>query len=326
MSAGTGAGMSPGAGGTQPGAPAWRRLRVGALLVVAALLLIAVAVGSRSSVAGPIPVPSTVSAWQAAFEALVGVLGGGIAALSAVVLVAIAFRRPGRRRGPAEPWVFEPPPIPWWVKLVLGLLPVVIMGGLIAWLLWSILHSPRQVAGRTVGPAALSGGSGSALPGAAARAATTGVPMVLWVGVLVGTAVVVATVALLLILRARSGTIPAAEGVNDEGPSPMAAVDAAADALEAEPDPRRAVIAAYATMERLLTHAGSPRREADAPTEHLTRSLVLLGASGEAARRLTDLFERARFSIHVIDEPVRQAAFEALAAVRRDLAPAGAQP
>ena len=76
-------------------------------------------------------------------------------------------------------------------------------------------------------------------------------------------------------------------------------------------------------LERLLARAGSPRRAADAPTEHLARSLVLLGASQEAARRLTDLFQKARFSHHAIDEPVRQAAFEALSQVRHDLEPKG---
>ena len=80
------------------------------------------------------------------------------------------------------------------------------------------------------------------------------------------------------------------------------------------------MIAAYATMERLLAGAGSPRRPADAPTEHLERSLLLLGSGRASARRLTELFERARFSNQVIDEQVRRSAFEALAAVRRDLA------
>ena len=326
MCASTGAGRSPGAGrSTLAAAARWRRRRTAAVLGVTALLLIAVAVGSRASVAGPIAIPSTASAWQAAFEALVGILGGAIAALSVVVLVAVVFRRPRRRRGPAGPvWAIEPPPVPWWFKLTLVLLPVVIIGGLIAWVVWAALHSPRQLAGGTVGSGTLSGGLGSALPGAAGRAATPGAPRALWVGGLGGTAVGAAIVALLFVLRARSGAVPEAEGVDDEGPSPVAAVDAAVDALEAEPDPRRGVIAAYAAMERLLTHAGSPRREADAPTEHLARSLVLLGASREAARHLTDLFEKARFSIHAIDEPVRQAAFEALAAVRRELAPGGA--
>jgi hypothetical protein len=296
------------------------------VLVVVSLLLVAVAVGSRGSVAGPIPVPSTVSAWAAAFQALVGVLGGAVAAVCVAVLVAVARRRPRRRRGPAEPgWVLEPPAVPWWFKLILVLLPVVILGGMIAWIFWSLLHGPGLVPGRLLVPAGLSGGSASALPAAAVGTATTGAPLALWIGVVAGIAVVAATVALLFVLRARSEPAPEAEGVNEERPASVAAVDAALDALEGEPDPRRAVIAAYAAMERLLTSAGSPRREADAPGEHLARSLVLLGASREAARRLTDLFERARFSIHVIDEPVRQAAFEALAAVRRDLAPAGAE-
>ena len=75
-----------------------------------------------------------------------------------------------------------------------------------------------------------------------------------------------------------------------------------------------------------ITDAAYERAElfrlADAPTEHLERSLVLLGAGRSAARRLVELFQRARFSLQEIDEPVRQAALDALAAVRRDLEPA----
>ena len=55
-------------------------------------------------------------------------------------------------------------------------------------------------------------------------------------------------------------------------------------------------------------------------TTGLERSLLLLGSGRASARRLTELFERARFSNQVIDEQVRRSAFEALAAVRRDLA------
>ena len=45
------------------------------------------------------------------------------------------------------------------------------------------------------------------------------------------------------------------------------------DDLRAEPDPRRAVIAAYARLERALAAAGHPRLRSDAPHEYLGRVL-----------------------------------------------------
>ena len=44
-----------------------------------------------------------------------------------------------------------------------------------------------------------------------------------------------------------------------------AAVDESLDDLRAEPDPRRAVIAAYARLERVLAAHGLPRFAAEAP-------------------------------------------------------------
>ena len=313
--------MPPGGGGSATAAPRWRRRRVAALLFAGALLLIAVALGSRSSPAGPIPVPSTFPAWQTAFEAVVGILAGAVAALCIAVLVSGAAGRPKRRRGPTEPdWVVAPPPTPWWFKVILVLLPSVILGGMIAWIVWTILHRRPLVLGKAPVVPVFSGHPGVAPRAVAAGAAATGVPTLLWIGVVLG-ALLVAAAALVLIVRTKPRAEAAANGVPDEPPA--AVVAAALDALGAETDPRRAVIAAYATMERLLARAGSPRRAADAPTEHLARSLVLLGASQEAARRLTDLFQKARFSHHAIDEPVRQAAFEALSQVRHDLEPKG---
>ena len=45
------------------------------------------------------------------------------------------------------------------------------------------------------------------------------------------------------------------------------------DDLRAEADPRRAVIAAYARMERALAAAGLPRSPAEAPDEYLRAHL-----------------------------------------------------
>jgi Domain of unknown function (DUF4129) len=106
--------------------------------------------------------------------------------------------------------------------------------------------------------------------------------------------------------------------------------------LEREPDPRRAVIAAWARMERGLAAAGRPRHPAEAPFEYATRvleaALVPVGAGPpsefagplrpDSVHRLTGLFERAKFSRHRIGESDRTQAIAALRAVRRDLAEA----
>ena len=98
-----------------------------------------------------------------------------------------------------------------------------------------------------------------------------------------------------------------------------AAVDESLDDLRAEPDPRRAVIAAYARLERVLAAHRLPRHPAEAPLEYLARMLDDLSVSPEAARRLTDLFERAKFSQHVVGTEMKEEAISALETVRDDL-------
>jgi hypothetical protein len=90
------------------------------------------------------------------------------------------------------------------------------------------------------------------------------------------------------------------------------ALDESLDDLRAEPDPRRAVIAAYARLERVLTAHGLPRKASEAPLEYLGRMLTQLSVSPEAARRLTDLFERAKFSQHAVGTEMKEEAISAL--------------
>ena len=91
------------------------------------------------------------------------------------------------------------------------------------------------------------------------------------------------------------------------------------DDLRNEPDTRRAVIAAYARLERVLAAHGLARSAAEAPLEYLARMLSSLRVRPEAALALTELFERAKFSRHVIDAAMRDEAVDALVAVRADL-------
>lgn len=96
-------------------------------------------------------------------------------------------------------------------------------------------------------------------------------------------------------------------------------LDETLDDLRRERDPRRAVIAAYARMERSLGGYGLPRRPAEAPLEYLGRVLAELAGSAAAARRLTRLFERAKFSEHAIDVKMKADAIDAVVAVRDEL-------
>jgi Domain of unknown function (DUF4129) len=97
------------------------------------------------------------------------------------------------------------------------------------------------------------------------------------------------------------------------------ALDESVDDLRAERDARRAVIAAYARMERALERAGLPRRAYEAPLEYLGRVLRELRVRTSSVLALTELFERAKFSSHKIDDEMKEEAIDALLAVRDDL-------
>jgi hypothetical protein len=89
--------------------------------------------------------------------------------------------------------------------------------------------------------------------------------------------------------------------------------------LEAEPDARRAVIAAYARMEGVLGRHGLRRKPSDTPVEYLGRILGGLTSRTDAVARLTSLFEEAKFSRHEIDGAMKREAIDALRAIRDDL-------
>jgi hypothetical protein len=102
-----------------------------------------------------------------------------------------------------------------------------------------------------------------------------------------------------------------------------AALDAVlADTLEdlyAERDPRTAVINAYARMEETFAAYRVPRDDAETSQEYVERALDRLNVSGWAVRRLTLLFERAKFSSHEVDSTMKDDAIDTLASVRSEL-------
>jgi multisubunit Na+/H+ antiporter MnhB subunit len=97
------------------------------------------------------------------------------------------------------------------------------------------------------------------------------------------------------------------------------AVETTIDDLRRERDARRAVIAAYANMERVFASHGLARRRAEAPFEYLARILGGLDVRESAVHTLTQLFEYAKFSSHEIGTALKEDAIGALEDVRDDL-------
>jgi hypothetical protein len=96
-------------------------------------------------------------------------------------------------------------------------------------------------------------------------------------------------------------------------------LDETLDDLRAEADPRRAIIAAYARLERVLAANGVPRRASETSDEYLPRVLRDLALDSKAVERLTALFTRAKFSQHDVDNAMKEEAIGALEQVRDDL-------
>jgi hypothetical protein len=103
-----------------------------------------------------------------------------------------------------------------------------------------------------------------------------------------------------------------------------ASIGDAIDDLEAEPDARRAVIAAYARMEKAFARNGLKRKPSETAVEYLRRILLGLGSRSEPVTQLTGLYEQAKFSQRVIDVDMKSQAIDALRAIRADLAGASA--
>ncbi len=85
-------------------------------------------------------------------------------------------------------------------------------------------------------------------------------------------------------------------------------------------EPREAIIACYAAMERELTRVpGAMPQDFDTPTEVLTRAVESHALRADDATQLVNLFEEARFSPHVMNEGHRESALRVLHLVLAEL-------
>ncbi|HYY80558.1 MAG TPA: DUF4129 domain-containing protein [Actinomycetes bacterium] len=282
------------AGKREPGGGVPRAARAGLAGLAAVTLLALAAAGSQRGSLGR-------GGGHARFplelvETLVLLLA--VAGLAALVLAAWVLlpdqrlRTPRRRRGGGA------------YSLLMVLLVV-----LVVW----VFRGQHQWFGRRQGPPTTTPPPGAGPDATAPPLMTT---RYAWVPVLLVGLLVVALGAVLVAQAA-------AERRRRSGRSPRQRlaelVDDTLDDVLREPDPRRAVIAAWARMERGLAAAGLPRRAAEAPFEYLGRVLAEQRVRPAAAHRLTDLFERAKFSRHPVDRGMRDDAVAALLAVRQEL-------
>ena len=118
----------------------------------------------------------------------------------------------------------------------------------------------------------------------------------------------------------------------DETPAPPGAADSLARAAEVglaeigdlSREPREAIIACYAAMERELTRVpGAVPQDCDTPSEVLARAVDHRALRPDSATELVDLFEEARFSPHVMTEAHRDAAVRVLQRVLAELPVSG---
>jgi hypothetical protein len=205
----------------------------------------------------------------------------------------------------------RPQQAPWWSRLVaFAALLLIIRFAISSDLLRKRLGELSKRFARPTPTATASLSPGAITPHTTSR--PLGIALTVLLALILG--LVVAGIVFLL-ARLKGEVAPAAPADPLEG-----LLEAGIDDLQRISDPRRAVIACYARMERLMSSSGIPRLPSDTPTEFLARVLQMRSVSAESASRLTTLFERAKFSPHRVDEQMRADALAALEQVRDEMA------
>ena len=246
------------------------------------------------------------------------VLATALAATEGVALVAfvlvLAMARPRRKPRPGED---EPPrpPFPWWAKTLAVLASVAVMVTPFAILLTRRTR-PRTAAQARPGALASGGAVPPRLP-----ATAHGSPWPLIAGMLIALALLVALTAWSRHTRRRPARPP-----GDQGQGSRLALGeslaAGRTALAGPRDPRAAIIACYAAMERGFAAAGSAPAAADTPAEVLARATGAGLVRSGSAVRMAGLFRRARYSSEPMTSADSAAAAAALDQMQADLGPA----
>lgn len=280
-----------------------RTLKAAALAagLVGLLVLVAMAArGTHPGTSGHVatrPVPNSV---QDSFITLLAV----VYVVFIVAIIVAVFRYKDRWHDPGSSWLKN-------FVFVLMLMAIVTAFGY-----YAIQHGHLREQAAKVQRAQVRSGNNhnriSHLPATPARQAHFEWPLVLGIGglVLLG--------GVWMYVRSRRRLAPLLADHSLEADM-VSAIETTIDDLRSEQDARRAVIAAYALMERTLARHGLARHRAEAPLEYLASILRGLRVRESAVVSLTRLFEYAKFSGHEIDDAMKEEAIDALIAIRDDL-------
>ena len=220
-------------------------------------------------------------------------------------LIVLAAARPQRMPEPDEEERWRPN-IPWWAKAVGVLLAVAALVTPFAVL---FTRKPRQLGSRPLpsGPPKISLGH------AATSSASSVWPLI--IGMVIAIAVVVALT--VPARRKRSARVQPKDRTRLA--TLLDSLAAGSDALSAGGEPRAAIIACYAAMERGFAAAGSAPAVADTPAEVLARATRVGLVRPEPAETLTGMFRRARYSTYPMTSADSRVAADALTEMRSDL-------
>ena len=228
----------------------------------------------------------------------------GLAVIAFIVVLASA--RPQRQPNGDDDEELWRPNIPWWAKAV-GV--VLALAALVTPFAVLLTRKPRQL-----GPRPLVAGPPKVSLGHAATSSGSNIwPLI--IGMVIAIAVVVALT--LPARRKRSARAQPKDGTRLA--ALLASLAAGSEALDAGGDPRAAIIACYAAMERGFAAAGSAPAVADTPAEVLARATRAGLIRPGPAQTLTGLFRRARYSTHPMTSADSRVAADALSQMRSDL-------
>jgi len=227
----------------------------------------------------------------------------GLAVIAFIVVLASA--RPQRPANDDDEELWRPN-IPWWAKAAGVLLALAALVTPFAVLL---TRKPRQL-----GPRAPVAGPPKVSLGHAATSSGSNVwPLI--IGMVIAIAVVVA----LTLPARRKRSARAQPKDRTRLAALLASLAAGREALNAGGEPRAAIIACYAAMERGFAAAGSAPAVADTPAEVLARATRAGLIRPGSAQTLTGLFRRARYSTYPMTSADSRVAADALTQMRSDL-------
>jgi hypothetical protein len=296
-------------------------------------LLFVAAAALRGYVPGAEPRPRDAAADD---PLALAVVVGLLAAAVAVVVIAVVARL--RNRGASTPrvtarsdWLRGDRAKPTWR------VALVAFGLILGWLLLSTflarllpgdgpdgVPAPPSAPQRTAEPAPAPSGSAGAVP----LEPDTGFDVL---GYFYGATVIFVFVLVagsLVAARRRRPAVPAPPAPASGDVQPASGSKSLARAAEVglaevgdlTRDPRRAIIACYAAMERQLSLLpDAAPRDFDTASEVLARAVDHHALAPDSATQLVDLFDEARFSPHVMSEDHRDAAVAVLTQVLDEL-------